>query len=85
MVDFLSRKSKGTEAVTKSIEEKLFIVDMVIVHCAQGCGSERSIPINPPFRSAEEFIKWQKMPGSIPPCSCGCPVADLKLRMADEN
>lgn len=40
------------------MSDKLFIVDMIIVHCAQGCGSERSIPIDPPFRSAEVFIKF---------------------------
>jgi hypothetical protein len=67
----------------KALAERPFIVDLIIVLC-NGCGSERKIPIDPPFRSAKEFIDWEKRK-PIPRCSCGFPTADLKLRIADSN
>lgn len=64
-------------------EDKPFVVDHVIVHC-NGCGQERKFPIDPPFRSADAFIAWQKS-GVVTPCSCGYPTADMKLHLVDEN
>lgn len=62
---------------------KSFVVGLVIAVC-NGCGSERNFPIAPPFRSAQEFIDWEKRK-PIPPCVCGSPTADLKLRLDDPN
>lgn len=65
------------------LETRPFVVDHVIVIC-NGCGSERKILIDPPFRSAREFIAWeQKKP--VPRCACGSPTADFKLHIADQN
>ena len=60
-----------------------FIVSLVIVQC-NGCGEERNFPISPPFRSAEDFIRWEKGK-PIPPCTCGFKTADLKLRLDNPN
>jgi hypothetical protein len=60
-----------------------FVVDLIVVIC-NGCGSERKIPIDPPFRSAKEFIAWHKT-DPVSRCECGAPTADFKLWMADQN
>lgn len=69
--------------MSKPIEERQFIVDLVICVC-NGCQAERKFPIDPPFRSAEAFIAWEKSK-PIPRCDCGSPTADLKLRIAEPN
>jgi hypothetical protein len=65
------------------LADKPFVVDLVIAVC-NGCHGERNYPIDPPFRTADAFIAWQKS-GVVTPCSCGYPTADLKLRIADQN
>lgn len=60
-----------------------FVVDHVIVIC-NGCHSERKFLIDPPFRSAQEFIEWHKK-GTIERCSCGHPTSDFKLHLVDQN
>jgi hypothetical protein len=65
--------------------ERPFVVDLVTVIC-NGCQAERKFPIDPPFRSAKEFIEWQKSePPPVAPCSCGFPTCDMKLRLFDQN
>ena len=65
------------------IADRPFVVDEVIAVC-NGCRGERRFPIDPPFRTAEAFITWQKG-GTITPCSCGYPTADLKLHLVDQQ
>ena len=67
----------------KPLEERPFVVDHIIVVC-KTCGSERKLVIDPPFRSAKEFITWEKQK-TIPRCSCGAHTCDLQLHIADEN
>lgn len=69
--------------MSKPIEDRPFIVDLVIAVC-NGCQGERNFPIDPPFRSAEDFITWEKKK-LIPRCDCGYPTADLKLRIVDPS
>ena len=64
-------------------DQRPFVVDAVIRVC-NGCGSEVTIPIDPPWRSAQEFIAWHKA-GHIPRCDCGATTCDLKLHIADQN
>jgi hypothetical protein len=77
------RRTGRGNRVPDPLKERPFVVDLVIVVC-NGCGAERKIPIDPPFRSAQEFITWQKS-SLISRCGCGSPTADLKLRLADQN
>lgn len=68
-------------AMHRDIGKRDFVVDHIIVIC-NGCGSERKILIDPPFRSAQEFIAWERKK-LIRPCDCGSPTCDLKLHLAD--
>lgn len=63
--------------------QRPFVVDKVIAVC-NGCRSERTYPIDPPFRSAEGFIRWETRK-PVTPCSCGYPTADLKLHLVDQQ
>ncbi len=65
------------------MKDQPFLVDLVVVVC-NGCRAERNFPIFPPFRSADEFIAWEKTK-PVTPCPCGYPTADLKLRLAATN
>lgn len=40
-----------------------FVVEKIIAVC-NGCQGERVFLIDPPLRSADEFIAWQKSPSS---------------------
>lgn len=64
-------------------DAKPFVVDHIIVTC-NGCRHGRKIFIDPPFRSAQEFIDWEKTK-PVPACGCGHPTAEFKLHIVDQN
>jgi hypothetical protein len=61
------------------MDDQPFIVRKVTAVC-RGCGAERSMPIDPPFESAKDFLAWHKRGGAAPlRCDCGAETCDLKL------
>lgn len=62
----------------------MFVVRQVVAIC-NGCRAEKKIAVDPPLRSAGEFIEWQR--ASVPAlrCSCGYRTCDLKLILCDQN